>query len=79
MGVEHEWAGVIVGELEHGAFALAQGDDIGPLVTVQIGSGAVQPEEVAVHVERVEQVEFGHVDEVHPDQLVPGAPGSGYF
>jgi hypothetical protein len=72
VGVEHEWTGVLVGELEHCALALTEGHDVGPLEALQIGPGAIQPEEIAVEVERVQQVKLGHVDQVHPNQLVLG-------
>src|SRR4029079_4361221 len=53
--VEHEGAGVLVGELEHGALALRQRYHVGPLVPLEVGARPVQPIEVAVQVEGVQQ------------------------
>src|SRR5688572_26512888 len=69
MGVEHERPGVIVRELKHGPLSLAESDDIGPFVAGQVGAGAVQSKEVAVNVERVQQIELGHIHHVRPYQL----------
>src|SRR5690606_12198163 len=67
--VEHERPRVIVRELEHRALALAEHDGVRPLVAFQVRPRPVQPEEVPVQVERVDEVEFGDVDQVDPVQL----------
>ena len=41
MGVEHEWTRVLVGELQNGALTLAEGDDIRPLIALEVRSGAI--------------------------------------
>src|SRR5688572_790268 len=62
VGVEHEWARMLVGELEDSPLPLTEGHDVCPFVALQIGSGSVRPEKIAVHVERVQEVELGDVD-----------------
>ena len=64
--VEHERARMLVGELQDRPLALRQRHHVGVLVALEVGAGAVEPEEVAVEVERVEQVELGHVHQVDP-------------
>src|SRR5687768_3976436 len=67
--VEHEGAGMLVHELEHRSLALRQCHRVGVLVPLEVGARAVEPEEVAVQVERVEQVELGDVHEIDPREL----------
>src|SRR5687768_18361313 len=67
--VEHERTGVLVGELEHRPLSLSKGDRVGEFVAVEIRSGPIEPEEVPVEVERVQQVELGDVHEIDAGEL----------
>src|SRR5690606_36371929 len=69
MRVEHERARMVVRELQHRQSALAPQYGARPIAPLQVRTRAVEPEEVAVQVERVDQVEFRHVDQVDPVQL----------
>jgi hypothetical protein len=66
--VEHEAAGVGEVDLDDPALALAQHHGVGVLEPVARAGGVVA-EEVAVEVERVDQVELGQVGDVDPDGL----------
>src|SRR5690606_32424398 len=67
--VEHERPRMMVRELEHRALALAEHDGVRPLVALQVRPRPVQPEEVPVQMERVDEVELRDVDQVDPVQL----------
>jgi hypothetical protein len=62
MSVEHELARVVEVDLDDSPLALAEHHRIGVLERLT-GSGRVVAEEVAVQVERVDQVELGQVRE----------------
>src|SRR5262245_45853679 len=66
--VEHEDAGVVEFDLEDPALALGLHDRVRVLEVVG-RAGRVVAEELAVQVERVDQVELGQVREVQPDEL----------
>src|SRR5262245_55720617 len=66
--VEHEQAGVVELELDDPALALAEHGRVRVLEVVG-GAGRVVTEELAVEVERVDQVELGQVRQVDPDEL----------
>src|SRR5690606_37634445 len=67
--VEHELPRVVVRELEHRALPLAEHDGVRPLVALQVRPRPIQPEEVPVQMERVDEVELRDVDQVDPVQL----------
>src|SRR5687767_984879 len=67
--VEHELPRMPELELQDVALALAEHDGVGELVGLEPGAGAVQVEEVAVDVKRVDEVEFERVDDVEPHLL----------
>src|SRR5215204_1258504 len=69
MGVKHERTGMLIGELEDGPLTLAEGYNVGPFKMLQIRACAIKPEEVAVEVKGVEQVELRHIDQVDAYQL----------
>src|SRR5881628_1041780 len=63
MRVEHERAGSVVGELQDVALPLAHADRIREFGRHERGAGAVYVEEVAMDVDRVDQIEFEQVRE----------------
>src|SRR5688572_17316156 len=67
--VEHVGPRVLVRELEDRALPLPQRHHVGPLEPLEVAPGAVELEEVAVEVERIDEIELGDVHQVDADEL----------
>src|SRR5919109_3359129 len=69
VGVEHEHAGVREVDLDDAPLSLSERDGVRELEPVA-GAGRVVAEEIAVQVERVDEIELGQVGEVDADRLL---------
>ena len=77
MRVEHELPRMPEFELQDVPLALAEHHRVGELVGLQPRAGAIEIEEVAIDVQRVDKVELEGVDDVEP-HLSPTTAGSGW-